>query len=263
MFRPSKGLVQALKATKLSIFTPIADLGYFGWTPNGASKTVDKVTVADITPNLHVDCKPSRIVPIEQLMSKLPLPFESLPSRETTNKYPHKPPHVIPIHVAVRHRGVDMNKVDFFFGGSTLEILATRKIKNGKEYLVTVLPGTNTIMIASHKDYISNKSAPGFQFERFTTGKSFRDEHTSADVAHMHLMDVGGHVVLFEAEVDAMDNNDDPVEVTAGKRRFWATRKVYQMISSGSLHALCGVQRRRLVTPSRGATFTYGGRQWS
>ena len=247
MFRPSKGLVQALEATKLSIFTPIADLGYFGWTPNGAHKDLDKVTVADITANLNVGIKPSLIVPIERLMSKLPMTFESLPYRETFNTYPHKPPHVIPIHVAVRHCGVDMNKVDFFFGGSTLEMLATRKISDGSEYLVTALPGTVTIMITSHKDYISDKAAPGFQFERFTTGKSFRDEHTSTDVVHMQLMDVGGHVVLFNAEVDAMDNNDDPVEVTTSKRRFWGTRKAYQMISSGSLTLYIGFKNGDLL----------------
>lgn len=247
-FRPSKGLVQALEATELSIFTPIADLGYFGWTPNGAYKDLDEVTVADVKGSIDVDMKPSLTVPIERLNSKLPLPFESLSPRETTNKYPHKPPHVTSINVAVRHRGVDMNKVDFFFGGSTLEVLATRTISNDKEYLVALLPGTDTIMIATHKDYTSDKAAPGFQFERFTTGKTFRDEHRSEEIVHLQLMDVGGHIVLFSAEVDAMDENDDPVEVTTGNPRYWGTSKVYQMISSGSLTLWAGNKYRGSLT---------------
>jgi hypothetical protein len=247
-FCPSKGLVQALKATNLSIFTPIADLGYFGWTPNGEYKELDEVTVADITESIDVDTKPSLIVPIERLMSKLPMTFESLSPRETTNKYPHKPPHVTSIHVAVRHRGVDMSKVDFFFGGSTLEILATRKISNDKEYLVTLLPGTDTIMIASHKEYISDKAAPGYQFERFMTGEGFGDKHKAEEIVHMQLMDVGGHVVLFNAEVDAMDDNDDPVEVTTGNPRYWGTSKVYQMISSGTHTLYAGNKYRGSLT---------------
>ena len=48
-------------------------------------------------------------------------------------------------------------------------------------------------------------------------------------------MEVGGHLVLFSAEVDAMDSNNDPVEVTSGHPLYWGCSEVYQMISSGIL----------------------------
>ena len=242
--RASVDLVQALKATPFTIFKPIADLGYFGWEPEGPYKKLDTVTVADITASLSVDMKPPMIVPVKELNSKLPQTFKSLPPRETINKYPHKVPHVASLHVAARHRGVDMSKVSFFFGGSTLEMLATRKISKDKDYLVALIPGTDTIMIASHKEYTSDKSAPGFQFERFSTGKEFGDEHNHAELCHLQLMEVGGHLVLFSAEVDAMDSNNDPVEVTSGNPRYWGCSKVYQMISSGSLTMYAGTKYR-------------------
>jgi hypothetical protein len=49
---------------------------------------------------------------------------------------------------------------------------------------------------------------------------------------------------LFSAEVDAMDSNGDPVEVTSGNPRYWGCSKIYQMISSGSLTMYAGTKYR-------------------
>ena len=244
MLRPNKGLVKALEATPLSIFKPIADLGYFGWEPKGPYKDLNTVTMADIHESLHVDMKPPVIVPVEQLMLKLPQPFEMIPPRQILNKYPHRVPDIAGLHAAVRHRGVDMSKVSFFFGGSTLEMLATRRIDKNYSYFATLIPGTDTIMIISQKDYVMDPSSTGFQFQRFTTGKSFRDEPDSSEVSHLQLMEVGEHLVLFSAEVDAMDSNNDPVEVTSSNPYYWGTKKLYQMVSSGSFTLYSGSRQR-------------------
>ena len=115
------------------------------------------VTVAEITASLHVDMEPPMVDPVKEVNPRLPLTFESLPPRETINEHPHKEvPHVASIHDAARHRGVDKCKVSFYFGGSNLEMLATRKISKDKDYLVALVPGTDTIMIASHKEYTSD-----------------------------------------------------------------------------------------------------------
>ena len=244
----SERLIKALKSTPLTIFKPIADLGYFGWEPQGSYKNLDAVTSKDVIASLDVEMKPPMAYPVDELRLMLPLRFASLSPRETVNKYPYKVPDIASIHVAVRYRGVDLSKVSFLFGGSTLEMLATRTIRSGTEFIVALIPGTETLFISSHKEYTSNKSDPGFQFERFATGKKFTDEHGSAELAHLQLMEVGGHLVLFSAEVDAMDSNDDPVEVTSSSPRYWGTNKVYQMISSGSLTMYAGSKYRDSLT---------------
>ena len=231
---PNKFLVEAIKGTKLKIFKPVADLGYFCWNQKGAYKDLTEVTIDDVKKRVDTDGKPPIAVSVKKLLSLLPEPFGNLPRREYINKYPFKPPYVTAIHVAVRHRGVDMNDVDFIFGGSALEFLSTWSRKD-RDNVVTLFPGTTSIMIAAHKEYTQDSSDVGFQFERFVTSESFRGEHRSIESSHMQLMDVAGYRVLFSAQVEAMDSNNDPIKITCSNPRYLGTRKLYQMLSSGSL----------------------------
>lgn len=234
-YPPNKALIEAIEATKLNIYKPVADLGYFSWDQEGEYKELTKVTVDDVEERLDVDGKPPIAVSVKQLLSLLPEPFANLPPREYINKYPFKPPYVTPIHVAARHRGVDLKDVDFVFGGSTLEFLSTWSRKD-RDNLVTLFPGTTCIMIASHKEYTQDSSNVGFQFERFVTTESFRGTHRSTELSHLQLMDVAGYRVLFSAQVEAMDNtNNDPIKITCSNPRYMGTAKMYQMLSSGSL----------------------------
>jgi hypothetical protein len=233
-YPPNKALIEAIKATKLNIYNPVADLGYFGWNQEGTYQELDEITADDVKKRLDIDGKPPIAVSVKQLLALLPEPFANLPPREYINKYPFKPPYVTPIHVAVRHRGVDMNDVDFVFGGSTLEFLSTWS-RRDRDNVVTLFPGTTSIMIASHKEYKQDSSDVGFQFERFVTSESFRGEHRSTESSHLQLMDVAGYRVLFSAQVEAMDQNKDPIKITCSNPYHLGTRKLYQMLSSGSL----------------------------
>ncbi len=63
-------------------------------------------------------------------------------------------------------------------------------------------------------------------------------------VEHLHIMKIGDHSVLFRAEVDAVDDNDTPVEVKASNPRYWGTKVLFQMISNGS-SKLCHGEKYR------------------
>lgn len=243
----NKRLIKALKVTDLAFFQPIADLGYFGWEMKGPYKELEKVTVEDINELLHDDAKPSAVASVQELNKKLPKPFANdLPPQEFVNKYPYRIPLIVPVHVAIQYRGMDLSEIDFYFGGSTLEMLATQNT-NEKAYVVALLPGTEIIVISKHDEYTANKSDMGFQFERFTLGNKFDDKHNMQCVCHMQIMDVGEYRVFFNAEADGIDGNDDPVEVTCSNPRYWGTGKVYQMLSSGSLTLYQGSKDRKTL----------------
>jgi hypothetical protein len=161
----------------------------------------------------------------------------------TTKIFSYGQYHVASLYVASQRRGVDLNDIDFVFGGSTLEMLA--KCDNSDMYKVARVPGTqNAILIVKHKEYTQNKGDVGFQFERLVTGESMDDG--SADIAfmeHMHVMKVGSYRVLFLAETDAV-SNDAPVEVTASNPYHLGTKRMFQLISNGCPMMCQGVKDR-------------------
>jgi hypothetical protein len=141
-----------------------------------------------------------------------------------------------------------MDKIDFVFGGSTLEMLAHRDTSS--PYLVTKIPGTSTILVVKNKDYIQNYADFGFQFQRFVTGKSFSSRQDLFFIEHLHVMKVGSYHVCFQAEVDAL-MDDEPVEVTAANSRYWGTKKMFQMISSGSPFLYHGIKNRNVLQSAK------------
>ena len=71
---------------------------------------------------LDVNGKPDQLANV----STIPLPkrFLSVPADEHDNKFPFGKQDAVTLHVAACHRAIDFSKVDFAFGGSTLEMLA-------------------------------------------------------------------------------------------------------------------------------------------
>ena len=67
------------------------------------------------------------------------------------------------------HRNVDLERIDFVFGGSTLEMLAQSDATD--PYMVTCVAKDDsadthrTILITKAKEYIKKLSDVGFQFE--------------------------------------------------------------------------------------------------
>jgi hypothetical protein len=128
---------------------------------------------------------------------------------------------------------VKVQNLDFVFGGSILEMLATRNTNN-QPFIATLIPGTKCIMIANRKQYTKNLAQLGFQFERFATGKSMSDTSDTSSTDHIQTMQIGNKTVLFVAEVDAVDVDSFPVEIKTSDPTNWGLRTMFQMISNGS-----------------------------
>jgi hypothetical protein len=216
-----------LKKTGFKIFTPHSELGYFSWKPPGPYTNLSSIaTTKRITDNLKLDEKPKELVRTSCL--RLPQAFETLPPQEHVNKFPDGHYEIAGLHVASQHRRVNMDEVDFAFGGSTLEMLARKDASS--PYMVTRMSHTGTILVVKCKECVQNYADFGFQFERLVTGQSFSDRSEVEFVEHLHLMQVGTHRVLFQAETDAM-HDGEPIEVKASNPRYWGTKVMFQMIN--------------------------------
>lgn len=236
----------ALKGTCLKIFSPVEDKGYFTWSPMDYSSSpqgIGKVKSAKaIQAAINIHGTPDILKDINKVKksTRLPRSFLSLPPDEKKNLFPYGQYDIASIHVAAHHRGVDWDKIDFCFGGSTLEMLAQKSNKD--PYKAVRIPGTKTIFVSKSKRYNQNQADPGFQFERLMTGKNMSDHSNWESVEHLHIMKVGKFTVLFMAEVDAMDGKH-PVEIKASNPRYWGTKVMFQMISSRSPTLCHGIKR--------------------
>lgn len=252
----TKKLQREIDRSGFRIFECISDHGYYSWNPprNSPYKCLSSVVDAtDMTRYLDLDDKPGRLIDPSNL--RLPLRFlRSPPPLEHENKFPFSKLDATFLHVATCHRGVDLNDIDFTFGGSTLEMLATRDASD--PYMVTSVltddPSSpkkdphRTIMVMKNKDYVQNKNDVGFQFERLMTGHPLdvNDDPTIGSTEHLHVMNVGTYRVMFRAETDATGDGDVPVEIKASNPQYWGTKVMFQMMSSGSVE-LCHGQKGR------------------
>ena len=198
------------------------------------------VTSRDIIGKFDLNGYPPTALPIASLTPKLPLSFAKLEPRECDNRFPHNHSYLPSLHVAVVHRGLSLKSVDFVFGGSTLETLANKCIGSSSatvnKLIATKIAGTNTVLVGTHREYRKDLSAAGFQFEQFVVGEPLECADATS-VEHLQLMDIAGFKVLFAAEVDAIDDNGDAIEIKASNPAYRGTRVLLQMISNGS-HAL-------------------------
>ena len=240
----SQKLQKEIDRAGFRIFECLSDKGYFAWTPprDAPYKNLASVTK---TKDLSLSCidlkgKPDPLV--EPSTIRTPKSFLSLAPQEHMNEFPHGKIEIICLHVAATNRGINFAEVDFAFGGSTLAMLAT--CDDSDPFMVTCIPGTKTLLITKQKDYIKNISDVGFQFERLMTGRPMDDVLSDdASIEHMHVMNIGTHRVFFSAETDAMMQNS-PVEIKASNPRYWGTKVMFQMISSGSTNLCVGKKGR-------------------
>jgi len=115
-------------------------------------------------------------------------------------------------------------------------------------FIVQNIPGTRCIMISKNKEYEQDLGSFGMQFERLVTGRKMEDCSDYVRVEHLHTMTVGRFSVLFCAEVDAIDGTGSIVEVKASNRRYWNTKVMFQMISSGSSKLCHGEKCKQILT---------------
>ena len=118
----------------------------------------------------------------------------------------------------------DLSSFDFSLGCSTLEILSAER-KTGKKdrapFLLMKVPGTNIVRMRYSLNFGQDYSVLGFQFERLMTGKELGDRSDASLTEHVQSMKIGNFRAILSAEVDAMDENDNPVEIKLKKCCPW------------------------------------------
>ena len=185
-------------------------------------------------------------MPLSQL--KVPCSFEvSLPPDYYPNKYPFAQYDLASMYVASKYRNVNLNDIDFVFGGSTLEVLANHDAS--EPFLVCRIPTARAnhtlLLVRKCKDYTQNFANFGYQFERYVTTGSMHYSDSMEFVEHMQVMEIGGKFkVLFCGEADAIDDGTDPIEIKASNPEYWGTKTLFQLISLGSPTVCCGVKGR-------------------
>ena len=271
----SNELLEELKKAGLSqLFQPMQDLGYF--TVEGSiCPTTNKPIyspLSDITSEnqilqyIDIDGKPPSMHRMDVISQSLPKRKENIdnPPIFDMQHFPFGQTGIASLHVASQ-RGVDIQSVDFCFGGSTLDMLVTKGAqgRNNSTFIATRVPGTKCIFVSNKSSHTKDLSNIGFQFERLVTGGRMKDVSDIKTAEHIHIMKVGGRQVLFRAEVDAIDDNNIPVEIKVSPKT-WTTSVMLQMISSGSVILCKGTSANvsALTIPKRGG-YQLGGKSKS
>lgn len=224
----------------MDAFQVVMKLGIYCWDPTVLTKKdMSDVDVEDIEKGLHMrDLQPSKLVGFDPSMQ-----FSdprSLAQPRVLNVFPHDAGYIVPLHIACARHGIDVDSIDFVFGGSTLHVLAEKHIDrrdahDDTKYLVQRVPGTlKAKLVCKHKVYTQNYADIGFQFERLMTGESVRSVHDMRKFEHLQVVDLAGKTILFAAEVDAVDSDGSPVELKSGNPRYFGTKVLLQMMSSGA-----------------------------
>lgn len=249
--RRSERVVQhALDQAGFVKFRYLADLGYVEWRPAAGlrRKNLTSVTAADIERCTFLGRPPGRVV--DPAMIALPMSFPvKMPMQKASCMFPYGQLGAVHLHHAIRNCKLDKLSLDFFIGGSALEVLATQfkaaVSRTRAPFLVMKVPGTDVIMLQLFKKFAQDYASSGFQFERLVLGKGIDELHDVRFVEHVQLMELGGFRVLMTADVDGVDGEGDSVEIkletqVSGKGR----RTFFQMLASSSLTLMTGVNTK-------------------
>lgn len=137
----SDKFTQALKSINFTIFKNVQNLGYYMWNEEGDVKNLTEVTCEDIITRLTLDAKPPLAVESRILNKNIQQFKMILEPQEFDSSFPHFSTY-LPCLYAAKEKGLDLSTIDFVFGGSTLDFLATRSASKGDKFIVTKIPGT-------------------------------------------------------------------------------------------------------------------------
>ncbi|CAJ1356099.1 unnamed protein product [Effrenium voratum] len=211
------------------------DFGLYAWNPEGIQekRKFRDVTAEDVLKGL-AQGEDGEAPRLQNIGARVPLSFATPPPQTVLNVFPNDAGYIVPLRVAFQRRG-NLDGIDFLLGGSSLEVLAQKQpIEDGTKYLTQRCPGTDIILLCKHKQYQQNYADVGFQFERLLTGQRMDGKHDLQKLESLHIMQIGGFKVLFSADVDAVDGQGFPVEMKTGNPRYFGTKVIFQMLSSGS-----------------------------
>lgn len=229
--------------THFSAFKKRQDVGCYGWNPRGGRRLgVKQLQEVDILNCLKLDAQPPRLLDGLDRLARANPSFTPLMDLKVPNSHPYCAQEITPLVVA-KSRGVNVDQVEFLCGGSTLNVLATREVPQGDQYRFgdsstatkyLMQRVGNTVVISKSAPYENNLADKGFQFERLVTTGSRAHDNDMTVVEHLSVWDVGGHRVLFSAEVDARDASGRMVEIKAANPMYYKLKVIFQMISSCS-----------------------------
>ena len=153
---------------------------------------------------------------------------------EYNHIFPHASGRVVSLYVAAKKFQLELSKIDFLFGGSTLNMFAEKCIPKDGDTKLIAQKCRNVIMVFKHKSYTMDYNLVGYQFERLVTGKPVEQRHDTTHHEQLSLWRIDGHNVMFCAEIDAIDHAGNPVEIKASNPDYFLMKVMFQMISSGS-----------------------------
>ena len=136
----SDKFTQALESINFTIFKNVQNLGYYMWNEEGDVKNLTEVTSEDIVTRLTLDAKPPLAVDSRVLNKNIQQFKMTLEPQEFDSSFPHASTY-LPCLYAAKEKGLDLSTIDFVFGGSTLDFLATKSTSKDK-FIVTKIPGT-------------------------------------------------------------------------------------------------------------------------
>lgn len=278
----------------------VNDIGFLTWTPDehARPKPLSAIAGADeILRFLSKSCKGTEedldaqgLPPILQPSaahvarsvtdSCCPCDFSlahGMQQQRKSSQFPFSVPKIVSI-CAAREMECDIEHLDFVFGGSTLNFLATAEPlsdwerQNGPSRFaceVLCLPGHKSgegiVLISKMNDYTADYNDPGFQFERAlgaSRGRGANSERAFREACnermgldkheHLQLMEIGRYRVLVSADSDAVEAprprgaGVTPVEIKCGNPRNFGMKVMWQMLSNGSQTLILANKRGRV-----------------
>ena len=221
-YPPNIQLQEILKQAGFNIFQSVSDLGFYEWRPKGPYQSLSKMTMNEFRKSVELGTQPKQIANMKAMTSNLPIKFKKPVPVNCNTTICYGQYKIAGIYVALKDRSVEKQTVDFLFCGSALEMFANACLRRG-QFFVTIVPGTDVIMVTKSVGYIKNYSCVGYQLERLVTGGKFSDRSETGFIEHLQILNVAGYNVLFSAEADAMDPNGNPVEIKASNPFYWGT----------------------------------------
>ena len=239
----------------LNAFSTIRDFGTYVWKPGSPSrdelKSHGEATANDILHRIDAGNNPTDVPVLNLKNVRLPVKFLTSRTQFLTNRFPNDAGVAASI-AAATSRGLNLDDVDFIFGGSTLSMLSERSTA-GNVYLVQRVG--QTIAVGKHSEYTSDLMARGFQFERLVTGEKMAAHASENRVLSMQLALVGDFRVFFHAELDAVDVDGTRVEIKSGNPAMFGAKQMFQMVASRSRslvfakcqgNRVCGIEKRSI-----------------
>ena len=137
----SDKFTKALERTNFTIFKIVQKLGYYMWNGEGDGKNLAEVTCEDILSRITLDAQPPLAVDSQVLNKNIQQFKMTLEAQEFDSSFPHSSTY-LPCLYAAKEKGLDLSTIDFVFGGSSLDFLATKTASQGDKFIVTKIPGT-------------------------------------------------------------------------------------------------------------------------